>query len=151
MNKKMLSKVFYLTKKVHSFFDEKLGIVASSLNLSMPEAHVLLFLSNNPECNHACDAVLKRGLSKAYVSKAITSLIEKDYIEYKIDESDKRYQHIVLKETVKDKVKILQMEQVKLINALKANITKDEFNTCINVIDKIYDNFIYLETGGKNV
>lgn len=92
MKKKSFSQILYLTKRAHPFFESRMGAITNQIGLTPQEGHILLFLANNPDCNHACDAVVYRGLSKSYVSKALTSLSKKGLIVFQEDTSDHRYQ-----------------------------------------------------------
>lgn len=145
MKKKTLSELLYLTKRAHPFFEQKLGPVSNKIGLSMQEGHVLLFLANNPDCNHACDAVAYRGLSKSYVSKALTSLAKKGYIVFQEDTTDHRYQKIVFTEAAKEKIKILQDGQRALLKELIQGVSKEDMETTDKVLNQIFQNFIKLE------
>lgn len=142
-----VSELLYFFKKIKDEYDKKIEESALEIALTKPEADLLLFLSNNPSYNTARDAVAYRGFSKAYVSKALNSLYKKNYISLKQDVVDKRYQHIFINENIINKVKILQNTQEKVFQEHTKNITEEEKNLFIEIINKMFKN----KKGEKNV
>lgn len=142
-----VSELLYFFKKIKDEYDKKIEEAALEIALTKPEADLLLFLSNNPSYNTARDAVVYRGFSKAYVSKALNSLYKKNYISLKQDVVDKRYQHIFINENIINKVKILQNTQEKVFKEHTKNITEEEKKLFIEIINKMLKN----KKGEKNV
>ncbi len=142
-----VSELLYFFKKIKDEYDKKIEEAALEIALTKPEADLLLFLSNNPSYNTARDAVVYRGFSKAYVSKALNSLYKKNYISLKQDVVDKRYQHIFINENIINKVKILQNIQEKVFKEHTKNITEEEKKLFIEIINKMFKN----KKGEKNV
>ena len=142
-----VSELLYFFKKIKDEYDKKIEEAALEIALTKPEADLLLFLSNNPSYNTARDAVVYRGFSKAYVSKALNSLYKKNYISLKQDVVDKRYQHIFINENIINKVKILQNTQEKVFREHTKNITEEEKKLFIEIINKMFKN----KKGEKNV
>lgn len=142
-----ISELLYFFKKIKDEYDKKIEEAALEIALTKPEADLLLFLSNNPSYNTARDAVVYRGFSKAYVSKALNSLYKKNYISLKQDVVDKRYQHIFINENIINKVKILQNTQEKVFKEHTKNITEEEKKLFIEIINKMFKN----KKGEKNV
>lgn len=142
-----ISELLYFFKKTRDEYDKKIEEAAFEIALTKPEADLLLFLSNNPSYNTARDAVVYRGFSKAYVSKALNSLYKKNYISLKKDVVDKRYLHIFINENIINKVKILQNTQEKVFQEYTKNITEEEKNLFIEIINKMVKN----KKGEKNV
>lgn len=141
-----VSELLYFFKKIKDEYDKKIEEAAFETALTKPEADLLLFLSNNPSYNTARDAVVYRGFSKAYVSKALNSLYKKNYISLKQDVVDKRYQHIFINENIINKVKILQNTQEKVFKEHTKNITEEEKKLFIEIINKMFKN----KKGEKN-
>lgn len=150
MKNKTLSQLLYLTKRAHPFFEMKLEPLTKKVGLTLQEGHILLFLANNPDCNYARDAVMQRGLSKSYVSKALSSLAQKGFINFQEDVIDHRYQKIVFTKTAQEKVKILQEGQKALFQELVHGLSKEDLEVCKKVLNQIFQNFINLEEE-KNV
>ena len=142
MNNQIFRKLLYLSSKFHNFYSDEIGACASSCGISRAEADVLLFFGNNPQFTNACDAVNYRRFSKAYVSKALSSLSKRNYIKITENSSDSRYQQISINDCARKTLKKLQDCQMSYINSLKAGISDEDFNTFIKVIDKITDNYL---------
>lgn len=65
--------------------------------LTPAEIDIITFLINQPpEINTAKDIVIRRGLSKALVSKSVNSLVEKGLLSLTPDEKDRRLVHLKL-------------------------------------------------------
>ena len=149
MDKKTLGKLLYLTKKSRNDFERVLEDKARECGITKPEADVLLFFSNNKEFDNAKDAVIYRGFSKSYVSQALKELEQKNYITIKVDETDKRYQHIIINECASSIVSKLHDVQKKHMTFLKRNIDPDDFKIFMKVMNQIVDNM--LEGNEKDV
>ena len=150
MKKKSFSQILYLTKRAHPFFESRMGAITNQIGLTPQEGHILLFLANNPDCNHACDAVVYRGLSKSYVSKALTSLSKKGLIVFQEDTSDHRYQKIVFTETAQEKVKVLQEGQKALFKELILSLRVCFFSCKREISLSILLFFVIIPSGDKN-
>lgn len=138
-------KLLYLAGSSRNFYEEQISTCASSCGISKSEADILLFFGNNPEFTNACDAVNYRRFSKAYVSKALSSLSKKNLITISTNSNDRRYQQITVNDSAKDILQKLQACQHSFINSLKVGIPKEDFSTFIRVIDKITDNYLNQE------
>ena len=145
MNNQIFRKLLYLSNKFHNFYSDEITSCANSCGISKAEADVLLFFGNNPQFTNACDAVNYRRFSKAYVSKALSSLSKRNYIKITENSSDRRYQQISINDCARKTLKKLQDCQMSYINSLKAGISDEDFNTFIKVIDKITDNYLNQE------
>lgn len=118
---------------------------AKKLGITKSEADVLLFFSNNPNCINAKDAVFNEKISKAYVSKAIALLLEKNYITLSIDEFDKRYQKIVITNNASEIVEKLNYVQQCFFKTLKSNINSNDFLKFFEVLKIIEKNILEIE------
>lgn len=118
---------------------------AKKLGITKSEADVLLFFSNNPDCINAKDAVFNEKISKAYVSKAIALLLEKNYITLSIDEFDKRYQKIVITNNASEIVEKLNYVQQCFFKTLKSNINSNDFLKFFEVLKIIEKNILEIE------
>lgn len=118
---------------------------AKKLGITKSEADVLLFFSNNPDCINAKDAVFNEKISKAYVSKAIALLLEKNYITLSVDEFDKRYQKIVITNNASEIVEKLNYVQQCFFKTLKSNINSNDFLKFFEVLKIIEKNILEIE------
>lgn len=141
MNKIILGKILFTMNNSKSLYSKKIEACANSLGLTKSEADILLFFGNNPKYTNACDAVVQRKFSKAYVSKALSSLYNKKLISITSNEKDKRYQQISLTESSNKTLKELQKCQEEYFSSLTSGISKEDFNIFLKVIKKIMDNY----------
>lgn len=74
--------------------DSALNEIAQSWQISPSEAHILLFLSLNPQCNTARDAAAQCGMSKASVSGNVLKLTTRGLLTVDVDLADRRFQHL---------------------------------------------------------
>lgn len=122
-----------------------IGDEARKLGLTKCEADVLLFFSNNPDCINAKDAVFNEKISKAYVSKAISLLLEKDYVTLSIDENDKRYQKILITDNASEYVEKLNYVQQCFFKTLKSGIELNDFLKFFEVLKIMENNILEME------
>lgn len=140
-HKNLIMRFIYAGSQSRNLFAETISVCAASCGITKPEADVLLFFANNPEFTNAVDAVNCRGFSKAYVSKALFLLQQRDFIAIQTSPSDRRYQQITIQPKAQKSVKMLQKCQRDFFLSLKEGIPEDEFHTFLNVIDKMLDNY----------
>ncbi|MGN1181798.1 MAG: MarR family winged helix-turn-helix transcriptional regulator [Faecalibacillus sp.] len=84
--------------KVAKLYELKMQPVMKKYGLLKIEIDVLLFLYNNPQYDKAKDIVVKRGIAKSHVSKAIDLLYKKGLLSIVTDQNDKRINHLYLLE-----------------------------------------------------
>lgn len=142
MNGKMSSKMLSYAKLFRDMYDDMIERCAQECGISKQEADVLLFFGNNSEFDRACDAVIYRGFSKAYVSKALAILSKRGLITVFSDSQDKRYQRIVINDSANILLNSLRDVQNEFFSCLSEGISNEEFLTYIKVIDKIAYNII---------
>lgn len=130
----------YSLSKTSNLYNSIFSKAAYRIGLSKPEADVLIFLANNSQYNTARDISLHRGFSKSYISKAIDPLLEKKLIIIKSADSDKRYQYLYLTEKSNDIVKSLREAQDRYFEILTENISTEDLNTYLSVLNRFADN-----------
>ena len=126
---------------------------AAACGLSKPEADVLLFFANNPEFHSAVEAARFRGVSKAYVSKALVHLADKEFITARVDENDRRFQKIFVTDKAAGAVSRLQDAQQRFAKVLTRHLTADEKRTLLEMLPILLDNVaqVYSEEMGKEL
>lgn len=139
MTEESIGKILYIAKKGRERYYKTLEECSKEKGISKQEIDVLLFLDAN-SFNCACDIVNERGLSKAYVSKAISKLQEDYLITIQTDSSDRRYQHIELTENGKNIIAYMREKQKKLIKDLSGNISEEDFAAFLKVADQMISN-----------
>ena len=128
---------FTKAKKTYKKF---ISPTLNDLGLTHNEFEILVFLQENLEYNTAKDIVKLRGFSKAYVSKAVEPLLDKELITIEIDKEDRRCQHLLLTEKSEPLLDILLKMQREFIDIITDGIDKEDIKTYINVMDSFYKN-----------
>ncbi len=126
---------------------------AGALGLTRPEADVLLFFANNPEFYSAVDAARFRGVSKAYVSKALVRLADKGLITASVDENDRRFQKIFVTKKAASIVVKLQNAQQRFARVITRHLTEEKKKTLIGLVPILLENVsqVYEEEMGTDV
>lgn len=141
INKPFFEKFIYLSNNSRNLYSDTIANCAKSCGITKPEADLLLFFGNNPKFTNAVDAVNYRKFSKAYVSKALSSLSKRNYITIEENKIDRRYQQITINDCAKKILKITRMPS-KLFKKMRQGISDEEFSTFLHVIEKITDNYL---------
>lgn len=129
-----ITKILYSIKHINDLYYNLSIKAANECGITKPEADVLAFLYNNPFCDTAKDIVKLKGFSKAYVSKAVEPLLEKELIIIEIDKDDKRCQHLKLTDKSEPIVKKLNSMQIKFIDKITEGIDKKDIEKYLEVI-----------------
>lgn len=143
MNNEIL-KLMKVSKIAVDNFHKSIYYDAKKNGISKCEAEVLLFFYENPKLN-AKDAVFNNHVSKAYVSKAISLLLKKNLITIYTDETDRRYQKIIINDNAKKIIDSLINTQQQIINYLIEDINVNELKMFLEVVNKIEDKILNLE------
>ncbi len=126
--KKVYEKVFYQ--------------LTEELQLTQNEMDVLLFLYNNSPLDTARDIARYRAMSKSMISKSVDSLYRRGYLEYKIDQTDKRCIHLKIEPVAIPIVEKLYKVQKRFFDTLTYNITEEEYKAMETVLNKMYENIV---------
>jgi len=137
---KMCSKMLFWAKISRELYDSTIEKAARSCGISKKEADVLLFFYNNQGFANAKDAVIYRGFSKSYVSKALTLLAKRGFITVSDDSTDKRYQKIVICDRAKPVLAFLRKVQREYFSSIHEGISEEDFLTHIKVMEKMVKN-----------
>lgn len=132
-----ITKILYNMKHMGDLYHKLSSKAAEECNLTKPEADILIFIKNNPKHNTATDMVKLRGFSKAYVSKAIEPLLDKELIKIEVDKEDRRCQHLSLTEKADPLLDILLNMQSDFIDIITEGIAKQDIKTYMDVMDQI--------------
>lgn len=126
---------------------------AARCGLTKPEADILLFFANNTEFHSAVEAARFRGVSKAYVSKALVHLADKEYITARVDEEDRRFQKIFVMEKAAGTVVKLQETQQRFAQVITRYLSPEEKRVFSNLIPRLLENVtkVYAEEIGKGL
>lgn len=135
-----ITKILYSVKHINDLYYDLSIKAADKCGITKPEADVLAFLYNNPTCDTAKDIVKLKGFSKAYVSKAVEPLLEKELITIYVDKNDRRCQHLKLTEKAKSVVIKLHKMQHKFINKITNGIDEKDIQNYLAVIERFAEN-----------
>ena len=140
MNKTLIENTFLLEKYTKKLINKKLEKLCIKNDLTMQEIFIIFFLTRDKTINSASDIVKKHCFSKAYISKILTSLVNKKYIILVNDTEDKRYQKIKL--LSKAKKLNIEFENIhkEAEEILMKGMSKNEYEIFCKVIDKIVKN-----------
>ncbi len=139
LEKKTINEYLTFQKLSSSIYTKMCEEVCKQHNITLPECNLLLFFANNPEYDTAIDAVNMRLFSKAYVSKAIYSLTNKQLITVKHDKKDRRYQHIKINPSAMEIARQLQKVQCNFVDKLTKELSDEEKNIAENIFVKIIE------------
>lgn len=116
--------------------------LTEELQLTQNEMDVLLFLYNNSPLDTARDIARYRAMSKSMISKSVDSLYRRGYLEYKIDQTDKRCIHLKIEPVAIPIVEKLYKVQKRFFDTLTYNITEEEYKAMETVLNKMYENIV---------
>ena len=150
MNEEAIGRLLYIANIGKEKYHETLKECSEKLGIARQEVDVLLFLNTHPLYNRACDVVNFRGLSKAYVSKALNSLLQNGFIRMELDSKDRRYQHIILEKKAEEIISYMRMKRRKMFESLIEGIPEEEMNIFFKVAELMIYN-LKKEEGGKSV
>lgn len=136
----MIDSIITLNKKTKNLFDKSVFKIGQKFGLSGSEALILYIVYLNPKLKNSCNIVKRHGYSKAYVSNAMQSLAKKGYISLITDTTDKRFQKVSILPKSQAILKKLEEEHNRIKKVITKNISKEENEEFLKVINKIIDN-----------
>lgn len=149
MREESIGKILYIASKGRERYYKTLEECSKEKGISKQEIDVLIFLEEHTsDC--ACDVVNERGLSKSYVSKALSKLQQDGFIKVEKDSFDKRYQHIILDKKAKDILIYMKKKQKKMIAELTKDIEDEDLEVFFKVISQMISN-LKIKESEKNV
>jgi len=138
----------YYVRLIKRLYENTLAQAGQKLGLTPSEADVLCFLRENPEFDTARDVALYRDVSRAYVSKAVESLAARGYLTIRLDENDRRFQHLAITAKAAAAAEALHDAQFEFYDTVTADLSNTEIDTLLSLIGKCAVN---LETVVKTV
>ena len=131
-----LSRFLRLQEHLSEKYDRYIQQSAAALGITKPEADVLLFLSNNPECTTARDIVRDRSLSKA-----VERLTARGYLRSEQGIADRRLQYLTIEPAAASVVQPLRKKQALFFHRLTLNFTQEEEAVFDRLLDLFEENF----------
>ena len=114
--------------------------VCDRYQLTQMEYDILMFLHNNPHHNTAAEIVRIRKSTKSHVSSSLKKLENKELVERKQSEDNKKHIEIVLLDKAEVIVKAGINAQKQFAKDVLSGLTEEEKHMCIDVFDKICNN-----------
>ncbi|MCO8193708.1 MarR family winged helix-turn-helix transcriptional regulator [Anaerofustis sp. NSJ-163] len=110
-------------------------------SFSPNEINILIFLNNNPTKNTSKELCKYLDVSKGLVCRSIDSLLKKDLIKIKPDNTDKRVQHIILANKSNEIIKQILNAKDEIDKIILKEISIEEINQMEKTIKKILNIF----------
>lgn len=127
-------------KTITSYYELLSGEVCERYELTQMEYDILMFLNNNPQHNTAAEIVKVRKSTKSHVSTSLKKLENKELVERKQSEDNKKHIEIFLLDKAEEIVEAGINAQKQFAQNVLKGLTEEEKDVCINVFDKICDN-----------
>ena len=127
-------------KAITSYYELLSGEVCDRYELTQMEYDILMFLHNNPQLNTAAEIVKIRKSTKSHVSTSLKKLENKELVERKQSEDNKKHIEIFLLDKAEEIVEAGINAQKQFAQNVLKGLTEEEKDMCINVFDKICDN-----------
>ena len=134
-----------LLKAVSARYESRITAAAAAQGLTKPEADVLLFLANNPQFRTAREVVSRRGLSKAYVSKAVEQLAGRGFLTVQVSAADRRVQQLRLTAAAQGPAKALRRAQLECFRQLTEGVTPEESTALGRLCQRVFENLEHRE------
>ena len=119
--------------------------ICQQWKLTRNELDILLFLYNNPGYDRAADIVSRRGIAKSHVSLGVASLEEKELLQRRFSQQDRRTAHLEPTEQGRVIAAQARERQIRYFSELYRGISPEEFEIRRNIMQKVRDNIKNLE------
>ena len=130
--------LFY--QNFEKFYTHQFTSFLERTGLSMREAHILLFLANNPEYDTARDITTLRGMSKSQVSQAVELLAAEGFLLRTPDETDRRVIHLAISPEGRPLAQECQRLQDRCSAQLLTGLSPEEVLQLQGLLDVVLDN-----------
>lgn len=126
----------YVNMRRKLYFDQFIDEV----ELNLMEIEILVFLNQYPENNTFTEIMRSKGYAKSYVSKAISNLVELEYIRKQGIENNKKVYRLFLLDKSQSVIEAYDACVKKFRNDAFAGIDNEDLEIFDNVINKIANN-----------
>lgn len=141
------SKILKYSWMIRRGYERSMEETLCKHKLSRHEGNVLLFLSNN-ELNTAHFISQYSAISKALISLSITSLQEKNFLDIREDDEDKRINRLYIRKEAENAVVDLNIAQQSYYDLLEKGICIHELEHMEDILAKLINN-VYKEINPK--
>lgn len=116
--------------------------------LTQMEYDILMYLSENPDCNTAAEMIRVRKYTKSHVSSALKLLRLKGFVRHGEGDHRRRNVRIRLTEKANGIIQAGQEAQRRFAAALFRGFSEDERENCIRFFERLSENAFAAEAGG---
>lgn len=126
-----------LSNRLREYYGKQIKDRFSEYTFSPNEISILILLQNNNSITTSTQLRVVLGVSKALVSRSVTSLEQKGLITIKEDSSDKRISHIELTETANPVLEKISIEIEKINQVLFKDIPTKDIQCMIETMNRM--------------
>lgn len=126
-----------LSNRLREYYGKQIKDRFSEYTFSPNEISILILLQNNNSITTSTQLRVVLGVSKALVSRSVTSLEQKGLITIKEDSSDKRISHIELTENAVPILEKISIEIEKINQVLFKDIPTKDIQCMIETMNKM--------------
>ena len=126
-----------LSNRLREYYGKQIKDRFSEYTFSPNEISILILLQNNNSITTSTQLRVVLGVSKALVSRSVTSLEQKGLITIKEDSSDKRISHIELTENADSVLEKINIEIEKINQVLFKDIPTKDIQCMIETMNKM--------------
>ena len=126
-----------LSNRLREYYGKQIKDRFSEYTFSPNEISILILLQNNNSITTSTQLRVVLGVSKALVSRSVTSLEQKGLITIKEDSSDKRISHIELTENADPVLEKISIEIEKINQVLFKDIPIENIQCMIETMNKM--------------
>ena len=127
-------------QQFEKFYTHQFSSFLDRTGLSIREAHILLFLANNPEYDTARDITTFRGMSKSQVSQAVELLAAEGLLLRAPDTTDRRVVHLSISPDGQPLAKECQAIQEHCAARLLSGLSPEQILQLKVLLETVLDN-----------
>ena len=126
-----------LSNQLREYYGKQIKDRFAEYTFSPNEISILILLQNNNSITTSTQLRVVLGVSKALVSRSVTSLEQKGLITIKEDSNDKRISHIELTENADPVLEKISIEIEKINQVLFKDIPTKDIQCMIDTMNKM--------------
>lgn len=126
-----------LSNRLREYYGKQIKDRFAEYTFSPNEISILILLQNNNSITTSTQLRVVLGVSKALVSRSVTSLEQKGIVLVKPDPNDKRISHIELTENAIPVLEKISIEIEKINQALFKDIPTKDIQCMIDTMNKM--------------
>ena len=132
-----IEEFLHLSNRLREYYGKQIKDRFSEYTFSPNEISILILLRNNNSITTSTQLRVVLGVSKALVSRSVTSLEQKKLITIKEDSNDKRISHIELTENADPVLEKICIEIEKINQVLFKDIPTKDIQCMIETMNKM--------------